>query len=119
MQLEDYFDFETFDSKHGVIERIRIKGHRISIEHVIELFKQGESAEVIQSSHYPSLSQEKVFATLTYYLHNKEAVEAYLRRGEAIAEAFYQEYLLEEPAPFMKRIEALRAERTQAQNVNG
>ena len=36
MQLEDNFEFETFDSKFGPVERIRIKGHRIAIEHVIE-----------------------------------------------------------------------------------
>ena len=41
MQLEDYFDFEKFDTKFGPVERIRIKGHRISIEHLIEYFNRG------------------------------------------------------------------------------
>ena len=35
MQLEDYFEFENLPSKFGQVERIRIKGHRISIEHVL------------------------------------------------------------------------------------
>jgi len=36
MQLEDYFDFETCETKFGPVERIRIKDHRISIEYVIK-----------------------------------------------------------------------------------
>jgi uncharacterized protein (DUF433 family) len=107
MQLEDYFEFEKFETPHGPVERIRIKGHRIAIEHVIELHKQGISAEDIANVHYPSLSLEEVYATLTYYLHNKAEVDAYDRRGEEIAEAYYQEYLKQGPG-FLKE-QALRA----------
>lgn len=60
MYLEDYFDFcESGD--------IRIKGHRIGIEHVIRLYQQGYQAEQI-ATYYPNLSLEKIYATLTYYL---------------------------------------------------
>jgi uncharacterized protein (DUF433 family) len=110
MQLEDYFEFETFDSPYGQIERIRIKGHRISIEHVIEFYNQGVSAEEIHKVHYPSLTAEEVYATLTYYLHNKEAVDAYNERGEKIADAYYQEWLRQEPSEVVKRLQALRSQ---------
>jgi uncharacterized protein (DUF433 family) len=111
MKLEDYFDFERFDTEFGVAERIRIKGHRISIEHVIDFFNAGVSAELIQQVHYPSLTLEEVQATITYYLQNKKEVEAYFDRGRKIGDAFYQEYLKQEPPPVVKRLRALRAER--------
>ena len=87
MQLEDYFEFEKFDSPFGPFERIRIKGHRIAIDNVLEFYNQGVPAEEIVETHYPSLTLEEVFATLTYYLHNREAVDAYIRRGMRLAEA--------------------------------
>src|SRR5207249_10185762 len=93
MLLEDYFEFEKFDSKFGPIERIRIKGHRIAIEHVIDYYKAGKSAEQIQREDYPSLTLEEVNATIAYYLGNKEAVEGYLEHGKRIEDAWYQEYL--------------------------
>jgi uncharacterized protein (DUF433 family) len=106
MQLEDYFEFEKFETPHGLAERIRIKGHRISIEHVIEYYNQGAPAEEIYKVHLPTLTPEEVYATLTYYLHNRETVDAYIQRGEAIAEAYYQEYLKRGPG-FVKE-DALR-----------
>jgi uncharacterized protein (DUF433 family) len=107
MQLEDYFEFEKFETPYGPVERIRIKGHRINIEHVLDFYKQGASAEEIAKVHYPSLTLEEVYATLTYYLHNKEAVDAYNEQGEKIADAYYQECLKRGPG-FLKE-DALRA----------
>lgn len=97
MQLEDYFEFEKFDTKHGVAERIRLKGHRIKIENVIEYFNQGVQPDQIARDIYPSLTLEEVYAAITYYLHNKAEVDAYNQRGEKIADAFYQEYLQRGP----------------------
>lgn len=109
MQLEDYFEFEKFETPHGPVERIRIKGHRIAIEHVIELYNQGVSAEDIVKVHYPTLSLEEVYATLTYYLHNKEAVDAYNTQGEKIADAYYQEWLRDhKPSPVEEGLRSLR-----------
>jgi uncharacterized protein (DUF433 family) len=93
MQLTDYFEFEKFETPFGPSERIRIKGHRIAIEHVLALYKAKVSPEEIVSVHYPSLTAEEVYATITYYLHNREAVEAYLQRGEEVATAYYEEWM--------------------------
>jgi uncharacterized protein (DUF433 family) len=92
MQLEDYFEFEKFDTKFGEVQRIRIKGHRIGIEYVLEHFKVGMQPDQIQREVYPTLTLEEVYATITYYLHNREAIDEYIRKGEAIADAYYQEY---------------------------
>jgi uncharacterized protein (DUF433 family) len=110
MQLEDYFEFEKFDSKFGPVERIRIKGHRISIQNVVEYFNQGMAPAQIQQEVYPSLTLEEVYATITYYLHNKAEADAYIERGEKVADAYYQEYLSQEPSPLLKKLRALKAE---------
>lgn len=71
MQLEDYFDFLSPDD-------IRIKGHRIGIETVLyEYIFRAKTPEEIQQS-YPSLILEEVYATILYYLHNKEAISKYI-----------------------------------------
>jgi uncharacterized protein (DUF433 family) len=113
MQIEDYFDFETFDTKFGPVERIRIKGHRIGIEHVLEHFKQGFSPETILRDVYPSLNLEKIYATVLYYLANQEKVDDYIRRGDEIGEKYYQENLLQPETDAMRRLRALKAARQQ------
>ena len=71
MQLEEYFDFLAPND-------IRIKGTRVGIETVLyDYIHRSRSPEEIVTS-YPSLSLEQVHATITYYLHNKETVTAYL-----------------------------------------
>jgi len=108
MQLQDCFEFEKFDTQFGPVERIRIKGHRIAIEHVIQYFKEGMEPQTIVRDIYPSLTQQEVYATITYYLLNQEAVDTYIRQGEEIGEAFYQEYLKKEPPEAIKRVRALK-----------
>lgn len=107
MRLEDYFEFEKFPTKFGEAERIRIKGHRISIEHVIDCFNQGMAPDRIQRECYPGLTLEVIYATIAYYLHNKQEVEAYRERGKRIEEEFYQEYL--RYGPYHLRDDALSA----------
>jgi uncharacterized protein (DUF433 family) len=111
MQLEDYFEFEKFDSPYGPFDRIRIKGHRIAIERVLEFHKQGLSPEEIVRTHYPSLELREVYATILYYLHNKQAVEGYLQRGREVDDQYYQEWLRNhKPSPVEERLRKLRAE---------
>jgi uncharacterized protein (DUF433 family) len=113
MQLEEYFELEKFDTKHGPVERIRLKGHRIDIAEVIELFNQGASAERIRHN-FPTLSLEHVYATITYYLQHKQEVDEYIARGEKIADAFYQEWLAN-PSALVQRLRALKAQQEAGQ----
>ena len=108
MRLEDYFEFEKFDTPHGVVERIRLKGHRISLEHVIEHFQQGRQPAEIVRHHLPTLSLEEAYVAITYYLLNRADVDAYIERGARIADAYYQEYLQQEPPEVVKRLRELR-----------
>jgi uncharacterized protein (DUF433 family) len=70
MELESYFDFLNE-------EDIRIKGTRIGIETVLDDYFDGISPEEI-AVRYGSLTLEQVYATITYYLQNREKVNAYL-----------------------------------------
>jgi uncharacterized protein (DUF433 family) len=71
MQLEDYFDFLAPND-------IRIKGHRIGIETILyDYIHRSRTPEEIQRD-YSTLSLEQVYATILYYLHDKEAVGKYL-----------------------------------------
>lgn len=118
MQLEEYFTSETVATKFGPVEAIRIKGHRIGIEDVLDPFNAGVPPDVIHQKYYPSLRLEEIYATITYYLHNQEKIDAYLRRGEEVADAYYQEHLQKEPSPVIKRMRALRAQKLEAMRVS-
>jgi uncharacterized protein (DUF433 family) len=71
MQLEDYFDFQRPDD-------IRLKGTRVGIETILyDFIHRARTPEEIAES-YPSLTLEQIYATILYYLHNKEAVSTYI-----------------------------------------
>ncbi len=106
MQFEDYFDFLGPD-------QIRIKGHRIGIEHVVELYHEGYSPEQIAQT-FPGLSLEKIYATITYYLRNQAKIDAYMAHQLELMRQEMAEYDAREPSPAMKRIRALMAERERA-----
>jgi uncharacterized protein (DUF433 family) len=108
MQLEDYFDFEKTDE----YERIRIKGTRINIEHILDPYvKEVETPESIFHGYRHSLKLEQVYATITYYLHNQKEVDGYLQRTHDADDKAYQEYLKQEPSDVVKRLRAIKAER--------
>jgi uncharacterized protein (DUF433 family) len=71
MQLEDYFDVITPND-------IRLKGTRVGIETILYdfLYRSRDPEDIVEA--YPSLTLEQVYATITYYLHNQDAVTAYL-----------------------------------------
>jgi uncharacterized protein (DUF433 family) len=97
MCLEDYFDFLTEDD-------IRIKGHRIGIDTVLRYYREGYTPEEI-SANLPALPLEKIYATITYYLHNRAKVDAYLRRVEQWQTARYQTWQAN-PSPLIQRLRA-------------
>lgn len=104
MKLEDYFEFLHPDD-------IRIKGHRIGIDDVIDYYLQGYSPEQILEE-LSSLNLEKIHATITYYLHNRAEMDAYMLRLERSREERYQEWLAN-LSPLAKRLRAIKAQREQ------
>lgn len=101
MQLTDYFDFLSSND-------LRIKGHRIGIDIVLEAFLNGFSPEIIAAD-YPELSLEKIYATITYYYHRQNEVEQYLQRLRQWREHHYQE-ALQNPSPMAERLRQLKAQ---------
>ena len=67
MQLEDYFNFLASND-------IRLKDSRIGIETILyEYIYRARTPEEIAQT-YPSITLEQVYATILYYLHEKEKI---------------------------------------------
>ncbi|MEH1904071.1 MAG: DUF433 domain-containing protein [Nostoc sp.] len=106
MQLEDYFDFLSPDD-------IRIKGHRIGIDNVLDFYLEGYTPEEI-AANLPTLSLEQIHATITYYLHNRAQIDAYLSRLATWHEQRYQQSVAH-PSPLAQRLRTLKAQRAERQ----
>ena len=105
MQLEDYFDFLAPND-------IRVKGTRVGIETILsDYLDLGLFAEQI-AARYRTLSLEQVYATLTYYWHNREQVLAYLRSVEQEMERQRREQDLH-PSPAVQRLREMAHQREQ------
>ena len=103
MKLEDYFDFLADDD-------IRIKGSRIGIESVLyEYIYRGQTAEQL-IERFPTLKLEQIYATILYYLHNREQVEAYLLDWLNFSRKMREEQA-ENPPPVVLRLRQLKAEK--------
>lgn len=118
MELKGYFEFLSPDD-------IRIKGTRVGIETVLDDYLNGSSPEEI-AARYRTLTLEQVYASITYYLHNQEKIDAYLARWRAYGEAAWQEQQ-RNPPEFVRELrgriqhkrEALLAEKGPAYLVSG
>lgn len=108
MKLENIFEFIN-------PETIRIKGTRVGIEIVIEKFLDSASPKEIQR-HYPHLTLKQIYATITYYLLNKERIDVYIEAGHKRIEAAY-EAQRRNPSPGVKRLMKIKAQR-EAQGVH-
>jgi uncharacterized protein (DUF433 family) len=102
MRLEDYFDFS--DPRD-----IRIQGHRVWIQHVLRPYIDERKSPEQIALDLPTLSLDKIYATILYYLLNREAVTAYLNDLDGALEAARAA----QPPPrldFAERYERARAE---------
>jgi uncharacterized protein (DUF433 family) len=109
MQLEDYFDFLSEDD-------IRIKGTRVGIETVLyDFIHRLRSPEEVAST-YPSLTLEQVYATVLYYLRNKEAVSEYLANWMEWGREMRRQQAAN-PPPAVQRLRKLKAERRAQQRT--
>ncbi len=100
--LEGYFDFQSSDD-------IRLKGHRIGIDDVLHYHLEGYSPEEI-IQHLPTLTLEEIYATITYYLHYRAKIDAYLARIDKWRETCYQESQAN-PSPLAQKLRAIKRQR--------
>jgi uncharacterized protein (DUF433 family) len=111
MQLEDYFNFLAQDD-------IRVKGTRIGIETILfDYLLRAQTPEEIAET-YPSLTLELVYATILYYLHNKETVNNYMTDWLGWIERMREEQR-QNPPPVAGKLRKLRAEREAMRQANG
>ena len=101
MELASVFEFVNPTT-------IRIKGTRVGIEIIIEKFLEGANPEEIQR-HYPHLTLKQIYATITYYLFNKNTIDTYMESGRKRAEAAYKAQR-ENPPPGVKRLMKIKAQ---------
>ena len=102
MGIEHYFDFLSDDD-------IRIAGTRVGIETVLyDYIYCSRTAEQIADT-YPSINLEQVYATILYYLQNRERVEAYIADWIAHGEWMRREQE-KNPAPATLRLRRIAAE---------
>lgn len=95
--------------EHAGPDNIRVKGHRIGLEHIVERYQEGYSPEQIALD-FPGLDLQQVYGIIAYYLHNEEDVHAYLERVNARAERAYQQWA-ENPSHATRRVQKIRAHR--------
>ena len=58
-----------------------VSGTRVSLDSLVYAFRGGESPETIQQQ-FPSLSLEKVYGAIAFYLGHQAEVDANIRDGE-------------------------------------
>ena len=102
-QLIDYFNFLTPDD-------IRLKGTRIGIETILyEYIDRSRTPEEIAQT-YPSLTLEQVYATILYYLQNKETISNYIKNWIEHGHKMREQQRLT-PPPVSEKLRQLRAAR--------
>lgn len=64
---------------------IRVGETRVTLDTVIAAYQAGQHPESI-AAQFPAVTLAEVYATIAYYLHNRESVDAYLAERMAQAE---------------------------------
>ncbi len=75
--------------EHGAI---KIKGTRVPVDNIIGGYKRGETPEKIVEN-FDVLKLSDVYATIAYYLDNKDDLNIYLEKRETEAEQIKQNIL--------------------------
>ena len=107
MQLPDFLTQYTADA-------IRLTGHRISLEHVISLYNEGYSPEMLHEE-FDTLPLALIHKVIAFYLENQPEVDEYLRRAEEIGA---QHEAAHPPSPALLRArEALAEQKRRAKRA--
>ena len=104
--IENYFNFLAPDD-------IRLKNTRIGIETILsEYIDRGSTPEQIAQT-YTSLTLEQVYATILYYLQNRESISYYLQNWREHGNKIREQQRLN-PPPVSLKLKQLRRERSKA-----
>ncbi len=60
----------------------RIAGTRVSLDSIVLAFLEGLSPETIATECFPVLMLEQVYGAITFYLANRQEIDAYLQKSD-------------------------------------
>jgi uncharacterized protein (DUF433 family) len=83
----------------------KVAGSRVSLDSVVYAFLNGQSPEGIVDS-FPTLSLEQVYGAITFYLSNRDEIDAYLKQGEEEFESLRRASRQSNPQLYKKLEEA-------------
>jgi len=78
---------------------IRVGGTRVLLDIIIACYHQGDTPERIHEG-FPTVKLADIYAVITYYLENREAVDEYIRQREEEAEELRRKMEAEHPEIF-------------------
>ena len=107
MKLEDYFDFLASDD-------IRVKGTRIGVESVLYDYIYREKTPEAIAERMSSVTLEQVYATILYYLQNREKMAAYMKDWLEYGQVMRAQQD-RTPPPVVVRLRELQTERHEIQ----
>ena len=64
---------------------IHLAGHRIGLRHVVELYNEGYTPEMLRD-HFPTLPVALIHKVIAFYLENQTEVDAYVRQSREALE---------------------------------
>ncbi|XGB40679.1 MAG: DUF433 domain-containing protein [Cyanobacteria bacterium LVE1205-1] len=103
MNLKDYFTILAPDD-------IRISGTRIGIESILyEYIYRGKIPEEIEQQ-FHTVTLEQVYATILYYLQNKEQISAYIADWLEFSRQ-QREHQQKNPSPARLKLQQIKAEK--------
>lgn len=108
MHLADYLEIVS-------PEVIRLKGHRIGLEQIIERYHLGASPEQIALD-FPGVSLEMIYGTIAYYLHNRAEVDDYLSRLATLVMQRVAAHDAQHPVPLVVELRQRLATQGREQN---
>jgi uncharacterized protein (DUF433 family) len=101
MNLPDFLAQDRYGYVH-------IAGHRIGLRHLVELYNDGYTPEMLQV-HFPTLPLALVHKVIAFYLENRAEVDAYvLQSREALDRQAAGPQLGPNAAELRRRMEARR-----------
>lgn len=103
MQLEDYFNFLSTND-------IRLKNSRIGIETILSEYIYRDRTPEKIAQIYSTLTLEKVYATILYYLHNRETVSKYMANWLEYCLKFAREQD-ENPSEYILKLRQMKTEK--------
>lgn len=75
---------------------LRVGRTRVSLDSVVHAFNEGMDATEIQYN-YDTLTLAEIHGAISYYLHNKERIDAYLKQQKIVFEEMRERNHIEFP----------------------